>query len=81
MRGWSQDNVDCTLGQLDNDPLFNHGLGHIEQGEFDLWHANATRYIQTIALKDAKGNPQIPHAFWVGCQDDRHLSQDDLLSS
>ncbi len=72
MRGWSQENVDCALGQLDCDPLFDTGLGRIEQGDFDRWHAKATRDIQRIALKDRKGNPKSMPFGWAAKLDFTH---------
>ena len=65
MRGWSQENVDCALGQLDCDLLFDTGLGRIAKGDFDRWHAKATRDIQRIALKDRKGNPKSMPFGWA----------------
>ncbi|MCE2501136.1 MAG: hypothetical protein J4G13_09770 [Dehalococcoidia bacterium] len=58
MRGWSQENVDCALGQLDFDPLFDTELGRIEKENFDRWHANAIQNIQRLELKDNNGNPK-----------------------
>ena len=65
MRGWSQENVNGTLGKLDWATLFDTGLGRIEQGEFDQWHLNATRNIQGIALQDGKGNPKSMPFGWA----------------
>ena len=56
MRGWSQENVDFALSQLDFTPLFDTELGRIEKEHFERWHIRAVRDIQNLEFTDKQGN-------------------------
>ena len=58
MRGWSQENVNCALNQIDFGPLFDIELGHIEKEHFEQWHTKAVQDIQRLEMKDTHGNPK-----------------------
>lgn len=65
MRGWSQESVDCALGQLDFATLFDTSRRCIEKGEFDQWRAKAIQDIRRIPLKDKKGNTKFMPFGWA----------------
>ena len=65
MRGWSQENVDCALGQLNLKPLFDVGLGRIKQGDFDQWHAKALHDIRKATYEDKEGKPKSMPFGWA----------------